>query len=477
MFFPGDALCASLGTPPPDVLKPPNPVGRPFTLHDIAGSDQSCGAGVGVCVSKTCSCNTGKGMPVEPDPVSVADFPTTQQLQDMVEKECIDQSKPWSGSICLPCTPAKETDPTSVLNEPDPIDICTYLAGQKSASIVGLYFSTTEFPPPANPKDAFKKEDSVWPRLKHKIERESYQCGSPVVVGKGSSNRSFVCQICNKTNKKNRSTKRTDVDYRQTHLTNDGERGERENGRALPRRTSTQDVSHNTCSFRFTIKCDEKGYFITLRRGGGCPTHTGHPRYNTSEIPFPPRLMTEEEKKDLKNLHKTSCGNGVCSAYLLSKLGRLVPRSKIAYFADAEDLPKDKSLEKFDGDIDKMIRYFETDDQTAYSVLWDVPTYERKANPANTENANGSTSKSKGAPTGTSLVSQFKDADTGASTVKDVSRDPQMSKVAAMAKDDRESRSISNDKNLFLAIAWTIKGKILSIVLLLITISWFISNF
>ena len=134
------------------------------------------------------------------------------------------------------------------------------------------------------------------------------------------------------------------MDYRQSHLTNDGERGERENGRALPRRTSAQDVSQDTCNFRFTVNVDEKGYFITLKRNG-------HPRFDTSDIPFPPRLMTEEEKKDLMNLHKTSCGNGVCGAYLFSKLGKLVPRSKIAYLA--EQLPdKDPAFEKFGGDID-----------------------------------------------------------------------------------------------------------------------------
>ena len=111
--------------------------------------------------------------------------------------------------------------------------------------------------------------------------------------------------------------KKIDKDYRSTHLTNDGEqRGERDNGRSLPRRNNAQKAIG--CEFKFTVKCDEFGYYITLKRGGGNPTHSNHPQYD--DTPLPPRLFTEnKEKEDLKSLHSTSCGNGVCSAHLLNR--------------------------------------------------------------------------------------------------------------------------------------------------------------
>ena len=79
--------------------------------------------------------------------------------------------------------------------------MCAYFNGQTSSVIKHFNFPLTKFPPPEDKSLAFKGE--VWKKLKFMIERESYKCGSPVVVGSGNlPRRSFVCQISNNTSKK-----------------------------------------------------------------------------------------------------------------------------------------------------------------------------------------------------------------------------------------------------------------------------------
>ena len=128
-----------------------------------------------------------------------------------------------------------------------------------------------------------------------------------------------------------------------------------------------------------------------------------------------------------------------------------------------EELPDgDKEFETFGGDIDKMLRFFETDKQTSYSVLWDVPTYDGNS-PTESPSANE--------PTGTRLVSQSKRADREGLIISDSTDDPHMSTVAQMVQEDRSSRSIPADRNIFIATAWTIQGNfVLSIYIIFVVV-------
>ena len=106
-----------------------------------------------------------------------------------------------------------------------------------------------------------------------------------------------------------------------------------------------------------------------------------------------------------------------------------------------EELPDgDKEFETFGGNIDKMLRFFETDKQTSYSVLWDVPTYD-----GNSPTESPSTNE----PTGTRLVSQSKRADRRGLIINDLTDDAYMSTVSQMVQEDRNLRSIPSDKNIF----------------------------
>jgi len=144
-------------------------------------------------------------------------------------------------------------------------------------------------------------------------------------------------------------------------------------------------------------------------------------------------------------LHSTSCGNGVCSAHLLNKFKKWIPRGKIAYMCGVEGIPgKDK-----ESDVDTMLRELRDDPNCLISCLWDVPIggTKKSSKTASTEGLS------------TRLVAHTKNAD-DQNVVEDVTdNDESMSEVAALAREDRDNRSIPNDKNLFIAVAWAYKGK------------------
>lgn len=59
------------------------------------------------------------------------------------------------------------------------------------------------------------------------------------------------------------------------------------------------------------------------------------------------------------------------------------------------------------------------------------------------------------------LVSRVKDFDDSDPIINDVTTDESMSHVANLAEEERKERNISNEKNLFIAVAWTYKGETL----------------
>ena len=160
MYFPSETLGTSLNShcqPPTATVLPPSRL----TCDGDASNE------MGTCSTETCGCGPPPNYFL-PDPRSVENFPTTTQLQRLIEKECHDKRKDWSGLIILPCTLIHELDQTSINFGPSPIDVCTYFNGQKSSAIKRLNLSLTEFPPPSDKTMAFK--GGVWTKLKLMIE-------------------------------------------------------------------------------------------------------------------------------------------------------------------------------------------------------------------------------------------------------------------------------------------------------------------
>ncbi len=363
--------------------------------------------------------------------------------QDLLESELhlLTKEKDWKGSIVLRCLPMTELDLDDVgkANEvPSEIDICDYLNGQKTR-YCRLNFCTSDFPPPTD--KAFYFKDEAWPALKSYIIRQSRAARSPVICPSSSSSgegRLFVCYSLNDANSKNKQGKRVEEEYRKTILVNDGERGERINGRSGPRRTSTQDISDGTCGFKFTVRCDSLGYYITLFRCAGRCYHCGHVKYNFTDVGIPLQHLEKEDLKELKNVHDTQAGEGICKAYFFKKTGMLLDRGKFAYlFGDVS-----QDGDTFSSDIDNLLKDFKANKDTAYVVFWDLGSKEKDTCRLVSECHSPSSAEEESSP-----------------TVTDLTADPNMAEVVEMVREDRQERKIDSKQNVFVSIMWAEKGK------------------
>jgi len=390
--------------------------------HDSSHGGRSNTSEVANNPSDTTSTNN---VPRTSDKEGVAYKACTGLLQERVLDELSLLTKTWKGSIVLSCVPMTALEGVDkAKEEPVDIDICDYLSGQK-AQYSRLNFSPCEFPPPVDLKLAFKKKNNTWNKLKTYIVKQSYKARSPVVCSSssaGEGGKKFVCQTLNDTNEKNKGRKREDEDFRETHLVNDGERGERENGR-----------SDGKCGLLFTVKCDEIGYHITLFRSAGTCMHSHHIKYNYSDVSLPLRLLEKNEFKELKNVHDTQAGEGICKAYLFAKTGQLVPRGKIAYLFGS----KATGDADFASDVDKLLSYLEDEKDIVHAVFWDMAS---RGND------------------GCRLVSKCKCVEDEDPIVTDLTADRSMKKVVAMVREDRKERNIGSNQNLFLSVMWGEKG-------------------
>ncbi len=380
-------------------------------------------------------------VPVDPDNSQDKSAPSKtppEQHQDLLDSELrLLTEKDWKGSIILRCLPMTSLDGVAKASEvPSELDICNYLNGQKT-QYSRLNFSTSEFPPPTNLDKAFNVKDEVWLKLKSYIVRQSRATLSPVTCPGSSSDgkgKMFSCYSLNDANSKKKLRKRVEEEYRKTILVNDGERGERINGRSCPRRTSTQDITNGKCGFKFTVRCDSLGYYITLFRCAGHCYHSRHVKYNFTDVGVPLRHLEKEDLKELKNVHDTQAGEGICKAYFFKKTGMLLDRGKFAYLFRGVSQDGDT----FTSDIDKLLNDFKTNKDIAYAVFWDIGSKEKD---------------------GCRLVSECTRVEDESPTVTDLTSDPTMAEIVEMVRDDRNERNIDSNQNVFVSIMWAEKGK------------------
>ena len=93
--------------------------------------------------------------------------------------------------------------------------------------------------------------------------------------------------------------------------------------------------------------------------------------------PIPTRLLSDDERDTLDHLAASCCTTGVDGVYIWSKIGQFMSKGKIAYiYSQARnerlgisvgDTAKDEMSE-----YDHLTKYFESTNDIAYTVLWDV---------------------------------------------------------------------------------------------------------
>ena len=150
--------------------------------------------------------------------------------------------------------------------------------------------------------------------------------------------RPYLCAQCNsnsasqRNNKKKKTLRAKDAEnqisvdssssYRETLLVNNVENGRRKGsgkgGGGLKRRVNTTLLEHE-CPFRFTLKANEHGFFISLWGSSGNPLHQGHPKIDPDVMHTQSSSLNRLEKDDLKYVKETSSSR----AYLYAGFNEL----------------------------------------------------------------------------------------------------------------------------------------------------------
>ena len=138
-------------------------------------------------------------------------------------------------------------------------------------------------------------------------------------------------------------------------------------------RRTTSVVSNRSCTFGFTVRWDAIGFYVSLEKKSGCPYHRFHaPPDHLLSIPT--RLLADDERETLEHLAASCCTTGVGSSYLRAKLGRFMSRGKVSYVYSQfrNDRLMNNCTNSTASEYDHLTSYFESTEDIAYTVLWDV---------------------------------------------------------------------------------------------------------
>jgi len=313
---------------------------------------------------------------------------TTKELQDHVDA-CIDiLSAEWVSPFKFPLAlfnPLEnEIESFDITSNLQPAcNISDYLGGQRP-EYTRMYFSPTAYPP--DPSTAVGVDCHNPPpsflTLKKDLESAAFnQCHFTLYSNGGSSKqaknsfRRFLCGACVNRAKTKRHIQSTNRkihasecnELRSSSFVNDRHNA-REGGQSTARRSNAR-VTDKSCTFCFTIRWDTLGFYVSLERMGGCPTHRFHSPLTTLSLPT--RLLADDERETLAHLAASCCTTGVGQSYLLSKIGRYMSNCKIAHVYGQSNTPSSEN-DGATSDYDHLIKYFDQTKDIAFTVLWDI---------------------------------------------------------------------------------------------------------
>jgi len=418
---------------------------------------------------------------------------STQELQDHVDA-CIDilsavWDAPFIFQLALFNPQENATDLYDITSNLQPCNISDYLGG-KRPKYTRLYFSPTAYPPHPCTAAAIPCRDPPpsFLVLKKDLESAAFDQCHFTLYSNGSSGkqaqkpfRRFLCGDCvNRANTKrhiestNRKIHASECDeLRSSSLVNDHSKS-REGGQSTTRRSNAR-VTDKSCTFCFTIRWDSLGFFVSLERMGGCPTHRFH--FPLTTLSLPTRLLADDERETLAHLAASCCTTGVGQSYLLSKIGRYMSKCKIAHvYGQSTTVSSEKDDGATMSDYDHLIQYFDQTKDIAYTVLWDIcgsggaappPPVQDEAPPAatlldsNFTTTITNTTPSAGARTSPhSFLMSHTKLDIRNSCNKDHSNDPLMIGLRTEGQMSRSNYMLSDDTKVFLAIAWVFKPEL-----------------
>jgi hypothetical protein len=363
--------------------------------------------------------------------------PPTQSLFEAVDDlSKMYMSESWIGSLKFRCLLVsrdmieKPLDKTSI----ELVDICTYLGPSTSRpSLARLYLDPQKYDKPPIDREPLVK-NAHWNQLKDELEAAAHSSGSPIMCNGGRANRTFKCKLRNRLYRPKLSRKAGPP--RQDDCINMDKGGRRPQGRSESKRTRTTQAltSDELCPFRFTVKWDSFGFYITVeKKGFGCPHHANHLKGDLSKLSLPMQLIPENEKDILRSMSSACIGSAVGRNYVFSKLGKFINSAQIAYFTSEPDRALVDGMKK--SDTDSLLEFFESTEDISYHTLWDVPL------------DNGSTA----------LISTLNvDRELGFAEI-DHTDDPDFIEPRESATVTRTNPRVHKNARIFMAVAWANK--------------------
>ncbi|KAL7465293.1 hypothetical protein ACHAXS_005615, partial [Conticribra weissflogii] len=299
-------------------------------------------------------------------------------IQNLLDSQLHDLSAPWCGTIKLSLFPIKFTDDdkdvTEILKmQPRDINICDYIGG-KMRDYKKLYFCPQTYPSP--PDGQLINTFVPWKSLKRDLEVAALHCGNKIICNGGgsrnktaSTKRRFVCGDCYRQRKQKGMAQTLHMPYRSSSLVHDRLNSRGKLGLNGPKRVKTTNTD-NICKFCFTVSCDNYGFFVDLNFNNGNPLHIGHPKPLPGiNIPLPTRLLSEEEKEDIVNVHESSGNNVAGRNFMRGKFGKFLNSMKVDYLKRKKNANNGAESD----DIEFMLESFYKSKEIHFTTLTDMP--------------------------------------------------------------------------------------------------------
>ena len=394
---------------------------------------------------------TSKGLP---SPNTIA-HNKLQQSVGQLSSDLFSDTYTWEAVIELPFVPHYSNSSTTIdlskaFDSIEPSNIYSYISKSgdscqpdSNEPVDRLYLNPKMFPPIfRNGDDLSKEESKTIEEITAFLKSAAHDSGS-AVRKRSSCLKSmskfriiFEC-ACNHTKKKKKNgaddTTEEEKQYRESHhVKNKNGTAKREGAQrgapGLPRRRNKKP--NHKCPQAFTLKVDSIGFYISTL---GSSLHEGHPRYNASFTHAHISSLTQEEREDAVHAAKATVNKAAARNFVQQKWNKHITRSQVTLL---DTLAKDDEVD----DIGALLHLLETCPTVRWDMLWSKE--KEVVSPLSTQSGEldvFSSSKVDGEVTEESLLGS----------------DSVMKEVAATAIEDRKSRGIAINEQVFHSIAWS----------------------
>lgn len=258
-------------------------------------------------------------------------------LGEMKAKSC------WKAELPFHCQLSQHDGQHLYPDKYEQHDLNTFIGSIIYSRSCKLYFDPKSYPPPAQiPGQRLSDQDrSILDRLKTDLQAAAFENGQLIVCNGSSRGKGNNCVFtCSRHRVHSKISKGKDFgDYRNQALHNDRKKNSRgAAGRNLARRTRTDKPTESglICHYRFTVKWDDLGYYLSL--GTGCANHEHHPKLRATDLSLPSRLTDPLEQEVAASISAARVNDGA---------GRMIFQERVGHH--------DEDVEEFKAFVDNLV--------------------------------------------------------------------------------------------------------------------------